>query len=248
MTGGCSAGACNQSGKARRGVNNHPTVPSAGGCRCNSVSASTAPCSPYFNYNVRYSESADHDVPCIANQYRTLADAKHYATVQRQVRQKCSFGCPSDDPGDVRDPCNPKQSKFCTTPGLGQTPCAETNLGTVVPFSGSMIHKTALAGTIGAHPFVQVQASDQCGMMFCPNGTRNGTKIAFNEGLGTWTPFFDEEDKGLKELQFQSQDDADVILGDGIEEPLFLDRDYLASHLIEILGPARLAKAGWIKL
>jgi hypothetical protein len=108
-----------------------------------------------------------------------------------------------------------------------------------------MVHKSAIFGTIAAHEYVQIQSSDQCGNEICPGGQKDGDKLIFNEGTGTWTPFFDEEVRGLAELKFQAEEDAKVILGDGSADPLYLDRDYLAAHLLEILGAARLANAGW---
>ena len=239
----CGAGSCwnncTQTGVTRRGVNNSRVYPTNGGCRCNTVSASTPSCSPYFNYNVRYSENGDHAVPCIANQARTLGEAKHNVNTPRQVRGKCSLGCAEDPP--VGSPC-PGGSKFGTNPRDQATPpCADTSLGTVVYFTGSVIPKGALAGTIAAHDYVQIQDSDSCGMMECPGGTKDGDAIKYNTGLGKWTPFFNERE--LDTIQFQSEADANVVLGDGATTPLYLDRDYLANHLEEILGPARLARA-----
>lgn len=234
---------CTQVGAPRKGINNSRIVPSGGGCRCNTVSASTPSCSPYFNYQVRYSESGDHAVPCIANQSRTLPEAKHNVSTPRQVRGKCGLGCPQDPP--FEEPC-PGGSKFCSGgPTLGNPPCADTSLGAVAYFAGSSVQKGALAGTIAAMDYVQIQSSDACGTMVCPGGTKDGNRITYNSGLGLWTPFFD--DKDLDTLQFQSEEDANAVLGDGATDPLYLDRDYLASHLEEILGPARLAHAGYIK-
>jgi len=235
----------------RAGVNNS-TITSNGRCICDSYAPTSK--GPWFNYQVRYSENGQHAVPCIANQTRTVANAKHNVTTPRQVRGKCGFGCPSDAPGDPRLPCppgTPLGSSFCNStqpPGLGSpgsVSCADASYGAVVYFPGSTVQKGGLAGSISTLPFIQVQTSDLCGNQLCPGGQKDGDKLTYNSGLAGWTAFFDEDVKGIAELKFQSEEDSKVILGDGSDDPLYLDRDYLAAHLLEILGPARLAHAGW---
>lgn len=224
------------SGAARKGINNAATTASNAKCKCcNTASASTPRDSPYFNFNVRYSENGEIGIPCIDNQTRTLPNARHSVSVPRQVRGKCSV-CPGFTPvGDPRAPCDAGGSKFCDS-GLGLPPCDATTLGVVTPFEGSRIISTALAGTIAANDYTAIKSSDQCGQVTCPEGTQETTMRKFNRERGTWD---------FAVMQFQTQQDADAVLGDGFDEPLYLDRDFIAANLVAILGEARLTANGW---
>jgi hypothetical protein len=212
-------------------------TPSFLNCKCNTVSASTPARNPYFNNPIRYSENGLSGIPCIDNQTLSLPNARHVAGARRKVVKSINQACICrQDPPPPRDPClgGTEQTSSCS--GSNIVPDGDTNLGSIIYFEGSSVKKGAMAGTVAALNYVGILSSTECGD--CPGDTTDGDLRQYNATKGTW-------DRAL--IQFQTTQDDTAVLGNGIAEPFYLDRDYIAAHLLEILGEARLEANHWVQ-
>lgn len=206
-------------------------------CKCNTVSASTPARNPYFNNPIRYSENGLSGIPCIDNQTLSLPNARHVAGAPRKTTTTVNTAClcrpPLGGPGP-RDPCLGSTGSSCAPATV--VPDGDTNLGSMIYFDGSSVKKGAMAGTIAAVNYVAILSSTVCGD--CPGDIMDGDLRQYNASKGTW-------DRVL--IQFQTTQDDTAVLGNGIAEPFYLDRDYIAAHLLEILGEARLEANHWVQ-
>lgn len=204
-------------------------------CKCNTVSASTPARNPYFNNPIRYSENGLSGIPCIDNQTLSLPNSRHAAGAPRKNTRAVSASCICrPPPEETRDPCLGSTGSSCAPSKV--VPEMDTNLGSMIYFDGSSVKKGAMAGTIAAVNNVAILSSTVCGD--CPGDTMDGDLRQYNASKGTW-------DRVL--IQFQTTQDDTAVLGNGIAEPFYLDRDYIAAHLLEILGEARLEANHWVQ-